>query len=74
MNCYEFELHLSPERYLDYYRGRVRHIVVRCTTGQSVQFPASLLQRFVSSEGIHGNFVLTCDERKKCAGLERVAG
>lgn len=71
MNRYEFVLHLSPERYLDYYRGVVRSIVVRCTSGQNVQFPASLLQRFVSPEGIHGNFVLTCDSNNKVVSLER---
>jgi hypothetical protein len=37
-----------------------------------VQFPASLLQKFMSPEGIHGRFVLSCDERNKCLGLERV--
>lgn len=73
MNRYEFQLHLSPERTLDYYRGVVRQVVVRCTTGQNVQFPASLLQKHVTPEGIHGRFVLSCDERNKCLGLERVA-
>lgn len=72
MHRYEFELHLSPERFMDYYRGRVRHIVARATTGQSVQFPASLLQRFVSPEGIHGQFVLTTDAQHKCVGLDRL--
>ncbi len=72
MNRYEFELNLSPERYLHYYRGTVRHIIVRCSTGQTVQFPASLVQRFVSPEGVHGSFVLTCDEKNKCLGLERM--
>lgn len=71
MPRYEFELRLSSERFLDYYRGAVRQIVVRCHTGQNVQFPASLLQKFVSPDGIHGNFVLICDERNKCLGLER---
>lgn len=71
MHHYEFTLHLSPERFMNYYRGTVRSIVVRCTTGQNVQFPASFLQRFVSPDGIHGEFVLTCDAQHKCLGLER---
>ena len=72
MNRYEFHLDISPEQYLDYYRGAVLHVVALSTTGQTVQFPASLLQRFVTAEGIHGHFVLTCDENHKCTGLERV--
>ena len=71
MNRYEFHLRISPDQYLDYYRGTVRQVIARCTSGQSVQFPASLLQRFVTKEGIHGDFVLTCDEHHKNSRLER---
>jgi hypothetical protein len=70
---YEFQLQITPEEYLDYYRGTIRHVIVRCATGQTVQFPASLLQRFVTPEGIHGTFALTCDDHYKCVGLQRLA-
>ncbi|HTZ20176.1 MAG TPA: DUF2835 family protein [Opitutaceae bacterium] len=72
MNRHEFHLHIPPERYLDYYRGTIRHVVARCTSGQNIQFPASLLQKFVTKDGIHGDFVLTCDERNKGADLQRL--
>ena len=72
MNRYEFSLRIPPEKYVDYYRGRIRQVVVRCHTGQNVQFPASLLQQFVTPEGIHGNFVLTSDAHNKIVGLERI--
>jgi hypothetical protein len=74
MHRYEFQLHITSAAYLDYYRGRARHVVARCANGQTVQFPASLLQGFVTTEGIHGGFVLTCDENHKCPGLERLLG
>jgi hypothetical protein len=72
MNRYVFHLRISPEQYLDYYRGTVKNVVVRATNGQTVQFPASRLQRFVATEGIHGDFVLTCDDNHKCISLQRV--
>ena len=72
MNRYAFHLRISPEQYLDYYRGTVRHVIVRSTSGQTVQFPASLLQRFVVKEGIYGDFVLVCDDNNKCIELQRV--
>jgi hypothetical protein len=72
MNQYEFYLRITAEQYLDYYRGTVRHVMVRCTTGQTVQFPASLLQQFVTPEGITGHFALTCDERHRNPRLERL--
>jgi len=72
MQRYEFHLQISPEKFLDYYRGRARMVMARCSTGQNVQFPASLLQKHVSSEGIQGRFALTCDENHKCIALERL--
>jgi hypothetical protein len=72
MTRYQFHLSISPEQYLDYYRAVARHVIVRCTSGQTVRFPASLLQRFVTSAGIHGDFVLVCDENHKCIDLQRV--
>ena len=74
MKRYEFQLRISPEAYLDYYRGSVRSIFARCVNGQTVQFPASLLQGYVTTEGIHGAFVLTSDENNKCISLERKVG
>lgn len=72
MTRHEFFLHVSPDDYLAYYRGEAQHVMVRCLSGLKVQFPASLLQRFVTPEGIHGRFVLTTDEANKCVGLQRV--
>jgi hypothetical protein len=73
MKRYAFHLRITPEQYLGYYRGAVRQVIVRSTSGQSVQFPASLLQRFVVQEGIIGDFVLVCDDNNKCIELRRVA-
>lgn len=55
MNRYEFRLRISAEQYLDYYRGAARHVLARCHTGQTVQFPAGLLQPFVTAEGTAGS-------------------
>jgi hypothetical protein len=72
MNRYEFHLRIAADQYLDYYRGTARYVVVRCSTGQTIQFPASLLQQFVTTEGICGQFVLTCDEQNRNSHLERL--
>lgn len=72
MHRYEFQLQIPPEKYLAYYRGTVRQVIARSSSGQNVQFPASLLQRFITKEGIRGNFVLTCDANHKCVSLERL--
>jgi len=71
MHRYEFQLRITADQYLDYYRG-VRLVLAECNNGQKVQFPAALLQRFVTQDGIRGNFVLTCDEQFKNSQLERL--
>jgi hypothetical protein len=72
MKRFEFQLRISAERYLDYYRGAARNVVVRCADGVTIQFPAALLQPFVTPTGIQGSFVLTCDEANKGADLQRL--
>lgn len=71
MKRFEFSLHVTSAQYLDYYRGSVRQVVVRCPDGLTVQFPAALLQPFVTADGIHGDFVLTCEDTYKGAHLQR---
>ena len=71
MKQFEFHLNVSAQRYLNYYRGTVRQVVVQCTNGTTVQFPASFLTQFVAVNGIHGDFVLMCDDNFKGSELRR---
>ena len=71
MQRFEFQLSLSPDHYLDYYRGSVQQVLVRCADGRTVQFPAALLKSFVTPAGVHGAFVLTCDDQHRGADLRR---
>ena len=66
-----FHLRLTSQQCLDYYRGAAPSVVVQADTGQTIQFPASLLRRFVTINGIEGDFVLTCDENHKNPRLEK---
>lgn len=71
MNRFDFNLNLSAQGYLQYYRGSVDKVVAKCADGSTVQFPARLLTPFVTSWGIRGAFVLTCDEDGKAARLAK---
>lgn len=72
MKTYEFHLRISSTQYLQYYRGAVQHVIARCTSGQTIQFPASLLQKFVAPGGISGKFRLTSDDNHKGLDLQRI--
>ena len=71
MRRFEFVLSISSQQYLQYYRGSVRQVLAQSTTGATVQFPAALLTPFVTSAGISGRFVLTCEDSGKGAELRR---
>jgi hypothetical protein len=72
MKRFEFHLRLTADQYLDYYRGTARHVIVRSASGENVQFPASLLQQFVTPDGILGDFALTCDDNHRNSRLQRL--
>lgn len=72
MKRFEFVLSISSQQYLQYYRGSVRQVLAQSTTGATVQFPAAFLTPFVTTAGINGRFVLTCEDSGKGAELRRL--
>ncbi len=74
MKQFEFHLSISEQQYLHYYRGTIKQVVVMSATGKTIQFPASLLTKFVTSAGVHGHFVLTCDDDFKGTVITRAQG
>jgi hypothetical protein len=66
------ELRISVDDLLDYYRGMARTVHAVAVTGQTVNFPASALQRHVTEQGVHGWFRLEFDADQKFIRLERL--
>jgi len=71
MTRFEFSINLSAQEFLQYYRGSVNKVVARCFDGTTIQIPALLLKPFVTTGGIKGRFVLSCDEHGKGSKIER---
>lgn len=65
-------IHLSADEYLKYYRGSARSVYARDLQGRMVQFPANLLQRFVTQDGIDGVFEITTTAAGKLVDIRRV--
>jgi len=68
-------LHLSinTDKMVRYYRGQVKTVIARATNGQTVQFPASALQKHIRPDGVKGTFTIVFDEHYKFVSLETVA-
>ena len=64
-NCIRFQMTLSAEKYLAFYRGQAKDILVRSEDNRNIRFPASAIQEFLTHDGIHGNFEIQFDENNK---------
>ncbi len=66
------QLAITPEQFVEWYRGTAKFVVVRSLEGPTVQFPAAVLQRFITPTGIRGTFLLRFDDANHFLGIERV--
>lgn len=66
------QIELPAQQLHAYYRGEVRIVRARASTGQMVQFPASALQKHFTKDGVHGRFRMEFDANHKFVALERV--
>lgn len=69
----EVRLNISAREYLLLYKGVARNVSALATDGRRVRFPASILQRFVTREGIYGLFVITFDQQGRFKAIEKRA-
>jgi hypothetical protein len=67
-----FTLHLGADELLRWYRGAARDVFAVSDEGLRFQFPANVLQRFVTEEGVHGRFAISFDEQHRFAGIRRI--
>ena len=72
MTTLEFNLNLSPDEVLRYYRGEAHIAVATLDDGRTVQFPAKALSRVVTEEGVQGRFQLVFDDHHKFHSLRRL--
>ena len=55
---YIVELAISKQELLKYYRGAASQISAVATDGQTILFPVTAIQPFVTHEGVFGRFKL----------------
>jgi hypothetical protein len=65
----DVRLELTPDEVLHYYHGRVAAVVAQSLDGRTVRFPANILTRLVTTDGVHGVFRLTFDEDNRLTDL-----
>lgn len=67
------DMHISPEEYQSYYSGSVSHVLATATDGRRVRFPAKILQRMISHNGINGRFLIQFSRDGKFENIQKIA-
>jgi len=67
-----FSLQISAEKYLQYYQGSAKFVLVTTEDGRSLRFPASNLQQFITKDGINGRFEIVFSDENKIVAFRRL--
>ena len=66
------DLRISAEEFQRMYAGEARTVFAYDIYGKSVRFPAGILQRFVTHDGIRGRFQIEFSADNKFKSIERL--
>lgn len=66
------DISISQEEYLRWYQGSANLVHAQALDGRTVNFPANILQKFVTHSGIQGRFAIEFDGEKKFKSITRV--
>lgn len=67
-----FHMALDADKYLAYYKGKAKYILVRSLDNRSIKFPASAIRGFLTREGVYGLFEIQFDENNKLINIVRI--
>lgn len=67
-----FDLNVSPDEYQKWYLGAARAVHVTARDGRRIQFPAKILQPFVTHSGVRGTFAIYFDDNHKYKDIKRL--
>ena len=72
MTTFDFSISIPPDSWSEFYRRPNSRIVATDASGQRIQLAAKHFQKFVSREGIRGNFRLILNKNNDLVSLERL--
>ena len=72
MRSVTVDIAISSEEYLKLYQGKARDVVADCREGYCIRFPANILQRYVTRNGILGSFRIYYDDNNKFQSIVKL--
>jgi len=71
-NIFYIQLDITTAEFQHYYAKNINSVIATSHNGQRVQFPANVLQPFVTHSGIQGNFKLIIDKNSKFKSIKQL--
>ncbi len=65
-------MRVGRDEAMRYYRGEALAVRVVTESGQSLQFPALHIRRFINQQGINGRFQISFDSNNKLKSIEKI--
>lgn len=59
------DIRIDKEEWLKIYRGETNLVYAISRDGRSIQFPANILSKYTTHDGIEGSFVITFNDAGK---------
>jgi hypothetical protein len=67
-----FSIAIPYDEFISYYQGIAKNIQVTAMDGRTVRFPANVVHKFLTREGINGVFDLYVDGDYKMIDLKKI--
>ena len=58
-------LAISHQQYARFYRGHASEVICTAKDGRKIQLPAGVLRKFLTHEGIYGEFLIRFSSKNK---------
>ncbi len=71
-SIFYIHLNITTIEFLNYYTKNISTVIATSHNGKRVQFPANVLQSFVTHSGVQGTFKLVIDENTKFKSISRI--
>lgn len=66
------DLRVSADEYLKFYRGQASVVTCRSRDGRRIQFPVSILNPYLTRDGVSGSFEIQFDAQGKFVAISRI--
>ena len=66
------DLFITKDEWMKIYRGETNIVYAKSRDGRSIQFPANILSKYTTHNGIEGSFVISFNDNGKFQSINKL--